>query len=73
MEMPSTNPKVTILMSVYNDENFLADTIDSILIQNFKDYELLIINDGSIDKSQEIIKSYNDSRIVLFNNSENIG
>src|SRR5665647_1469233 len=61
------SPKVTVLMSVYNSESFLAEAIDSILGQTFKDFEFLIINDGSKDKSLEIIKNRakNDPRIRL--------
>ena len=67
------NPKITVLMSVYNGEEYLEDAIDSILSQTFKDFEFLIINDGSIDKTAEILKSYNDLRIKIINNKENIG
>lgn len=67
------NPKVTVLMPVYNGEKYLKDAIDSILNQTFNDFEFLIINDGSTDKSVEIIESYNDSRIKLINNKVNIG
>lgn len=61
----SANPRVTVLMSVYNSADFLREAIDSILNQTFKDFEFLIINDGSKDKSLDIIKSYKDRRIVL--------
>ncbi|MFA6339053.1 MAG: glycosyltransferase family 2 protein [Candidatus Paceibacterota bacterium] len=67
------NPKVTVLMPVYNSEKYLREAIDSILNQTFKDFEFLIINDGSTDKSSEIIKSYKDSRIRLIENLENLG
>jgi len=54
-------------MSVYNGENYLTEAIDSILNQTFKDFEFIIINDGSTDDTGMIIKSYNDPRIVLVN------
>jgi glycosyltransferase involved in cell wall biosynthesis len=54
-------------MSVYNAEEFLKPAIESILNQTFTDFEFIIINDGSTDKSLEIIKSYHDSRIVILN------
>ncbi len=60
-------PKVSILMPVYNGEKYLREAIDSILKQTFTDFELLIVNDGSKDKSKEIIESYDDKRIVLIN------
>jgi glycosyltransferase involved in cell wall biosynthesis len=59
------SPKVTVLMSVYNSEQYLHEAIDSILGQTYTDFEFLIINDGSKDKSLEIIKSYTDPRIRL--------
>jgi len=60
-------PSVTVLMSVYNGEKYLSDAIDSILNQTFPDFELLIINDGSIDGSSEILHNYSqqDKRIRL--------
>jgi len=67
------NPKVTVLMSVYNGEKYLNEAIDSILGQNFKDFEFLIVNDGSTDMTAEILKSYNDPRIRIINNKKNIG
>ena len=67
------SPKITVLMSVFNGEQFLCESIESILNQTFIDLEFLIINDGSIDSSQEIILSYNDPRIILLNNDENVG
>ncbi|MGE6551884.1 glycosyltransferase family 2 protein [Bacillus mycoides] len=65
-------PEITVLMPVYNAEKYLKDAIDSILNQTFKDFELLIINDGSTDKSVEIINSYKDTRINLINNEKNL-
>lgn len=67
------SPTVTVLMSVYNGEKYLRQAIDSILNQTFKDFEFLIINDGSTDKTLEILQSYNDSRIKIINNEKNIG
>ncbi len=66
-------PKITVLMPVYNGEKYLKEAIDSILNQTFTDFEFLIINDGSIDKSVEIIKSYSDPRIKLVHNERNLG
>lgn len=54
---------VSVVMSVYNDERFLREAIESILNQTFSDYEFIIIDDGSTDGSSEIISEYNDSRI----------
>ena len=66
-------PKITVLMSVYNGEKYLRESIDSILNQTFIDFEFLIINDGSTDSTRDIILSYVDPRITLIDNEENIG
>lgn len=60
-------------MSVYNGERFLREAIESILNQTYRDFEFLIINDGSTDSSREIILSYKDPRIRLIDNEQNIG
>lgn len=65
--------KVTVLMSVYNGGRYLREAIGSILNQTFRDFEFLIINDGSTDSTREIISSYDDYRIRLINNEVNIG
>lgn len=69
----NSNPKVTVLMSVYNGEKYLHEAIDSILNQTFKNFEFLIINDGSTDETKKILKSYNDPRIIILENETNIG
>ena len=56
-------PKVTVLMTVYNGERYLADAIRSVLLQTFADFEFLIIDDASTDRSEEIILSFEDERI----------
>ena len=65
--------KISVLMPVYNGEKFLKEAIDSILNQSFKDFEFLIINDGSTDRSKKIILSYQDQRIRFFENKKNLG
>lgn len=60
-------------MPVYNSEKFLKESIESMLNQTHKDIEFIIINDGSTDKSLDIINSYKDKRIKLINNIENRG
>ncbi len=67
------SPKVTVLMPVYNGEKYLKDAIESILTQDFTDFEFLIINDGSSDSSEKIIATYSDIRIRLLKNEKNIG
>lgn len=58
-------PKVSVVMSVHNGETYLRDAIDSILNQSFKDFEFIIINDGSADKTEEILAGYQDSRLRI--------
>jgi len=66
-------PKISVLMPVYNCENYLKEAVDSILNQTFTDFELLLINDGSTDKSEDVILSYDDSRIRYIKNEKNLG
>ncbi|MDD3138313.1 MAG: glycosyltransferase [Lachnospiraceae bacterium] len=65
--------KISVVMPVYNGEEYLREAINSILNQTFTDFEFIIVNDGSTDGSEDIIKSYNDSRIVYLKNDKNKG
>ncbi|MGQ4646882.1 glycosyltransferase [Lyngbya aestuarii] len=67
-------PKISVLMSVYNAGEYLAKAVGSILTQTFKDFEFIIIDDGSTDKSLAILERYakQDSRIRLIS-QQNIG
>lgn len=67
------SPLVSVVMAVYNGENYLRQAMDSILTQTFGSYEFIIINDGSSDSSLSIINSYSDKRIKLINNDGNKG
>ena len=65
---------ISVIMSVYNDENNVANAIQSILDQTFDDFEFLIIDDCSTDNTyEEMSKFLNDSRVKLYVNEENIG
>lgn len=64
-------PLISVCLSMYNSEAFLRECIDSILNQSFTNFELLIVDDGSIDCSREIIKAYEDARIRLIVNEHN--
>ncbi|MDB4918248.1 glycosyltransferase [Mucilaginibacter sp.] len=70
--MDLNNPKVTVLMPAYNADKYIGEAIASVLEQSFTDFELLIINDGSTDKTEKIIRSFKDPRIVLIS-QENKG
>jgi glycosyltransferase involved in cell wall biosynthesis len=66
-------PDVSIIMSVFNGEDFLEDSIKSVLNQTFKNFEFIIIDDGSLDKSLKIIKYFQaiDSRIKIITQNNN--
>lgn len=65
--------ELTALMTTYNSASFIADAIDSILVQSFTNFELLILDDGSSDNTVQIIKQYDDPRIRLIENQKNEG
>lgn len=62
---------LTVITTVYNCEEYLEESIQSILDQTFNDFEFIILNDGSTDKSREIILSYRDKRIRFFDYTYN--
>ncbi len=66
--MNNIQPKISVIVPVYNTEKYLAKCLDSILNQSLKDLEVLVINDGSKDKSQSIIEAYQakDERIKSY-------
>lgn len=71
---------ITIIMPVYNCENTILETINSVLRQTYQDFELIIVNDGSTDKTREICETIKDKRVRLINklnegpsSSRNIG
>lgn len=68
--MSQENPKISVLVPVYNCDRYLSAAIDSILNQTFIDFELLLMDDGSTDRSPEIMKAYaeKDRRIRVFSN-----
>lgn len=65
--MSDTQTDITVLMPVYNAGKYLVEAIDSVLNQTLGDFEFLIINDGSTDNTEELIRSYTDPRIRLIN------
>lgn len=66
-------PKISVIMPAYNAEKYIDEAIDSILNQTYKDFELIIINDGSTDNTKEIILKYDDPRIIYLENEKNRG
>lgn len=58
-------PTISVVMPAFNAENYVHEAIESVLNQDFKDFEFIIINDGSTDNTENIIKSFDDERIIL--------
>lgn len=65
--------KVSIVLPTYNGENYIKDSIQSVLEQSYKNWELIIVNDCSTDSTKEIVENFikQDERIKLINNSQN--
>lgn len=66
-------PKLTVLLAVHNGERWLAGALESVLRQTWEDFELLVVDDGSRDRSVEIVASYRDERIRLLRAEEHRG
>lgn len=66
-------PLVSVAIPTYNRANFIGEAIKSVLDQTHKDFELLIVDNCSSDKTSEIVKSFNDERIKYHKNEQNIG
>jgi glycosyltransferase involved in cell wall biosynthesis len=72
--MQNQNPKVTVIMPAFNREKYIAESMRSVLIQTFKDFELLVIDDGSTDKTVEIARTFvSDPRVRIQENKKNEG
>ena len=67
------NPRVSVILPVYNAEKFVGSAIQSILDQSFGDFELILINDGSTDNSESLILHFSDPRIRYVRNQKNLG
>lgn len=65
---------ISVIMPVYNGEKYLKQSIESVIQQTYKDWELIIVNDCSTDKSRDIMQSYADadSRIRIVDNGRNL-
>ncbi len=66
-------PLISVIMSVYNEERFLKEAIESIQKQTVQDWELIVVDDGSTDRTRTILEEYTDSRIHVVFNDENRG
>lgn len=69
----TNNPQISVILSVFNDDDFIEECIKSILTQTFSDFELIIIDDDSYDKTSNIIRKFSDNRIKIIKNQQNIG
>jgi len=72
-EPPSNKPLVSVVMPIYGVERFVAEAIDSVLSQSFTDFEFIIVDDVSPDRSREICEGYSDERIRIIEHKTNRG
>jgi len=71
--MPEPVPRVSVLTTTYNGAAFIRQSIDSVLGQSFRDFELIVVDDGSTDATANIVANYDDPRIHVIRNSRNLG
>ena len=67
------DPMVSVVMPVFNAERYLRDAVDSVLSQDFQDFEFIVLDDGSSDTSCDILKGYADPRLHRVHNTQNMG
>ena len=71
----NSSPKVSVIITAYNHEKYIFESISSVLNQSFQDFEIIVINDGSNDKTASIINdivSEYPEKILFINNDKNI-
>ena len=71
--MSQTNPKISVIIPMYNVEKYLNFCISSVMGQTFKDFELILVDDCSTDKTVEVAKKFDDPRIKILRNEKNFG
>ncbi len=71
--MKSDNPLVSILLNCYNAEKFISIAIESVLNQTYNNWELIIWDDGSTDKTLEVVKRFKNEKIFIYEHKENLG
>lgn len=68
------NPKVTIIIPAYNSQEYIERCLDSVLVQTFRDFEVLVINDGSTDNTGEVVKGYAEkNKQIRYVEQKNMG
>jgi hypothetical protein len=70
---PDAAPRVSVLMTTYNGARYIAASIDSVLAQSFRDFELVVVDDFSTDDTPAILAAYDDSRIRVLRPPHNLG
>ena len=73
MQISVTPPLVSISMPAYNSEQYIAEAIESVLAQTYANFELIIVDDGSTDKTRNVIERYSDPRIIKIYSDANRG
>src|SRR5512146_251636 len=63
------DPIVSVIMAVYNGQEYLRESVESILAQTFADFELVIVDDGSTDRTPDLLRAYTDARIRVIRTS----
>lgn len=71
--MQSSSPAISVILPVCNAESTLTAAVDSVLQQSFREFELIIVNDGSVDGSAKILRGYRDPRIRIIDRQVNRG
>lgn len=71
--MNISNPLISVIIPVYNCENYLGEAIESVLAQNYNPIEIIIVNDGSTDNTEQVAKHYSDHIKYIFQKNSGIG
>ena len=69
----NATPKISVILSTYNNALQLKNSIHSVLNQSYENFELLVLDDGSTDDTWQVLSAIHDSRLKLFRNNVNIG
>lgn len=64
---------VSVVITLYNKEKYVSECIQSVIDQSFTDIEIIVVNDKTTDSSRDIVASFNDNRIKIIDNPENVG
>src|ERR1700722_718479 len=73
MAQKSKSPTISVLLPVYNAEHYILQSVKSVLAQTFEDFELLVVNDGSTDRTLDILSGIADRRLRILSNPRNLG